>query len=161
MDTISKQKYRDALSLGRPQHGRCDDFSLRHPKMQPGKRAKIFSPFAALRGFEEAIDSKRRLYVEKRELNEEEQEALNRALSLLRERTRSLRAAREHPVTAAVLRYVPCADENHEAYGCRGSYETVTGTVWKVDPVLSKTLLIGDLVIELADIAGITILEEG
>ena len=40
------------------------------------QRAKIFSPFAALKGFEEAIDEKVQRYVEKRELNDEEQEAL-------------------------------------------------------------------------------------
>ena len=160
MDTTVKSKYRYALSRRRPEHGRCDEFSLRHPKMEPGRRAKIFSPFAALRGFEEAVDGKRRLYVAKRELSEEEQEALDQTLARLCERTWSMRAVRERPVTAAVRCYVPCMDENHEAYGCRGSYETVTGVVRKVDPVLSRTLLIGDREIELADIAAVTILEE-
>ena len=159
MDLIAKNRYRQALSRGRPKHTRCDDFSLRHPPMDPGQRAKIFSPFSALKGFEEAIDEKRKLYVEKRELNEEEQEALNRTLAFLREQTPNLRAARERHLTAAVTYYVPCMDENHEAYGCRGSYETVSGVVWRVDPVLHKTLVIGDQEIEIADIAAITIRE--
>ncbi|MCR5577375.1 MAG: hypothetical protein K6F56_10235 [Oscillospiraceae bacterium] len=155
-----KNRYRSALSHGRPKHARCDDFTLRHPPMDPGRRAKIFSPFSALRGFEEAIDEKRKLYVEKRELNEEEQQDLNRTLSFLRERTANLRLARQAHITAVVTCYVPCMDENHEAYGRRGSYETVTGTVWRVDPVLHKTILIGDKEIEIADIAAITIGEE-
>lgn len=160
MDLIVKQKYRFALSRRRPEHRRCDEFSLCHPPMPLEQRAKIFSPFAALRGFEEAIDEKRALYVEKRELSGEEREALDRTLSRLLEQTPNLRAARERRLTAAVTYYVPCADENHEAYGCRGSYETVSGVVWKVDPVLRKSLLIGEKEIELADIAGITLLEE-
>ena len=160
MDAIANRKYCNVLSRGRPKHARCDDFSLRHPPMDPGQRAKIFSPFAALRGFEEAIDEKRKLYVEKRELNEEEQEALNRTLAWLHEETPNLRMARERHITAEVQHYVPCMDENHEAYGRRGSYETVSGMVWRVDPVLHKTLVIGDREIEIADIAAITIGEE-
>ena len=160
MDLTVKNRYRDALSRGRPKHARCDDFSLRHPPMDPGRRAKIFSPFSALRGFEEAIDEKRRLYVDRRELNEEEQRALNLTLSFLHERTANLRMARQAHITAAVTRYVPCMDENHEAYGRRGSYETVSGVVWKVDPVLHKTIVIGDKEIEIADIAAITIQKE-
>lgn len=160
MDSTVKQKYRFALSRTRPEHARCDDFSLRHPPMQLEKRAKIFSPFAALRGFEEAVDGKRRLYVEKRELNEEEQQALNGTLARLYELTRNLRLARERQLTAAVTCFVPCADENHEAYGRRGTYETVRGVVWRVDPVVHRSLLIGDREIEFADIAKITVLKE-
>ncbi len=155
MDTTVQKKYRNALSRCRPEHARCDDFSLRHPPMQPGQRAKIFSPFSALRGFEEAIDGKRRLYVEKRELNEQAQEELDRTLSLLH-----ARAAQGHPLSGRAACYVPCPDENHEAYGRLGSYETVTGPVRKVDPVLRRSLLIGDREIELSDISDITILEE-
>lgn len=159
MDTFNQQQYQAALSRGRPQHGRCDEFSLRHPPMRLDQRAKIFSPFAALKGFEDAVDAKRRVYVEKRELNEEEQAALDQALATLHERTRTLRLAKANRLIASVRYYVPCMDENHEAYGCRGSYETVTGVVWKVDPVLHKTLRIGDEEIEIADIAEIRIQE--
>lgn len=63
-------------------------------------------------------------------------------------------------MTATVLYYVPCADKNHEAYGCRGTYESISGVVWKVDTTLSKTLLIGEREIELSDIAEIMIQEE-
>ncbi len=156
---VIPQQYSSALSRGRPRHGRCDEFSLRHPPMQLERRAKIFSPFAALKGYEEAVDAKRRLYVEKRELNEEEQAALDRALACLHERTRNLRAARANQVRARVTYYVPCADENHEAYGCRGSYETAEGVVWRVDAALRGTLLLGEKEIELADIAEIRIQE--
>ena len=155
-----EERYRSALSRGRPKHGRCDDFSLKHPKMLLSQRAKIFSPFAALKGFEEAIDEKVQVYVEKRELNDEEQEALESALSRLHDLTRNRRTAKENRVTAAVTFFVPCADENHEAYGRGGSYEHYTGTVWKVDPVLTKSLLIGDRTIEFSELAEIVIQED-
>ncbi len=160
MEQTVENKYRRALSACRPKHEHCDDFSLRHPKMPVSQRAKIFSPFSALRGFEEAIENKRKLYVEKRELNEEEQENLNKALLYLRAMTANRRLARRNHVHAAVTCYVPCRDENHEAYGCRGSYEKTEGIVWRVDPLLSGTLLIGEREIELSDISEIRILEE-
>ena len=157
---ILENEYRSALSHGRPKHGRCDDFSLKHPRMLLSQRAKIFSPFSALTGFEEAIDEKVRPYVEKRELNDEEQEALETALFRLHDLTKNLRTAKENRVTATVTFFVPCADANHEAYGRGGSYERYTGIVWKVDPILSKSLLIGDRTIEFSELAEIVIQED-
>ena len=160
MATLLETEYLRALSCGRPKHGRCDDFSLKHPKMLLSQRAKIFSPFAALTGFEEAIDEKVRPYVEKRELNDEEQAALETALSRLHDLTKNLRMAKENLAAATVTFFVPCADENHEAYGRGGSYERYTGTVWKVDPILTKSLLIGDRTIEFSELAEIVIQED-
>ena len=77
MEQTAETKYAYAFSRCRPEHGRCDEFSLRHPKMPLGQRAKTFSPFSALRGFEEAIDEKRELYVEREEPSEEDQEKTN------------------------------------------------------------------------------------
>ncbi len=159
MDSFFQAQYLAALACGRPKHSFCDEFSLKHPPMQLSQRAKIFSPFSALKGFEENIDAKRRLYVAKRELNEEEQAALDTVLRYLHERTANLRMAKENQMRASVTYYIPCMDENHEAYGCRGSYESFSGVVWKVD-MLRRTLLIGDREIELADISVITIEEE-
>ncbi len=128
--------------------------------MQLSQRAKIFSPFSALRGFEEAIEEKARLYVPRRELNEEEQAALEAALSRLHALTQNRRLAKAGRVAATVTYFVPCGDENHEAYGCGGTYESFTGTVWKVDPVLTRTLLIGDREIDFSELAAITIEED-
>lgn len=161
MEQTAETKYAYAFSRCRPEHGRCDEFSLRHPKMPLGQRAKIFSPFSALRGFEEAIDEKRELYVEREEPSEEDQEKTNLLLSRLSELTRNRRMARENRVYASVRFFVPCADENHEAYGRRGSYVTLRGPVWKIDPVVRGTLTLGDREIALADIAGIKIDDRG
>lgn len=48
-------KYRNVFLKGKPGHGKTDAFSLRHPAMTPGHRAKIFAPFDALRGFGDAL----------------------------------------------------------------------------------------------------------
>ena len=45
------QKYADILHLSRPEP------PVKHPRMALSNRAKIFSPFAALRGFDDEISS--------------------------------------------------------------------------------------------------------
>lgn len=47
--------HRAAFRHGRPQHQLYDEFWLKHPPMDREHRAKIFAPFAALKGFEECI----------------------------------------------------------------------------------------------------------
>lgn len=152
MEASVETKYRNAYHRDRPEHARCDEFSIRHPKMELGQRAKIFSPFSALRGFEEAIDRKRRRYVSRRELTEEEQARIDCVLRQLAARSRELPGP-----TVTVTCYVPCGDENHEAYGRYGTYETISGTLLQIDPLLRKALRVGETVIEFADIAEIRI----
>lgn len=48
-------RYREVFLKGQPQHSRYDPFRLRHPAMDLGRRAKIFAPFDALRGFSDAL----------------------------------------------------------------------------------------------------------
>ena len=69
-------RYKDVLLKGKPQHSKTDPFRLRHPSMDVRKRAKIFAPFDALRGYNEAVAAKNVLYEDKRELNEEDQRSL-------------------------------------------------------------------------------------
>lgn len=47
--------YWDVFLKGRPRHQKTDPFGIRHPAMDLGRRAKIFAPFDALRGFSAAI----------------------------------------------------------------------------------------------------------
>ena len=58
--------YADIFQRGRPKHGTPGEFStydafyIRHPPMKTSRRAKIFAPFAALKGFRLThIDSSR------------------------------------------------------------------------------------------------------
>ena len=55
-------KYTEAFIKGRPRHDKNDLFSLKHPSMDLGRRAKIFSPFDALKGFGEAISETERRF---------------------------------------------------------------------------------------------------
>ena len=48
-------RYRSVSLKGKPQHDKTDSFRLRHPSMDVGRRAKIFAPFDALRGFSAAV----------------------------------------------------------------------------------------------------------
>ncbi len=50
---------------------------IRHPRMSIEDRAKIFAPFAALKGYEEAIAAKQKIVVPRIELSEEAKEYLD------------------------------------------------------------------------------------
>ena len=136
-------RYRDVYEKGKPRHDRDDPFLFRHPPMPAGKRAKIFAPFDALRGFDFAIMCKNELYTDKVLLSLEEQEELDRRFSILRSLTFNSRMARANQVQISVTYYEACKDVNHEAYGSQGQYKTVTGICWNVDAEMTKTILLG------------------
>lgn len=76
----ARQKYGDLLQRARPEP------SFRHPRMPVSSRAKIFSPFAALRGYEEEIaeEGAWHLRIPRSEPSEEQKEALSAKLQQLR-----------------------------------------------------------------------------
>ncbi len=125
--------YEDLLRLQRPVHD-DDVFSRRHPKMSQGQRAKLFAPFAALTGFEEAVRAKEVPYVPKRVLAPEEAGALNGTLNVL---------SRSGPRRVKVEYFEVCTDRNHDACGRMGLYHTLTGVVRRVDPI-GRFVMIGD-----------------
>ena len=51
----SSFRYRNVLEKGKPVHDKYDSFSIRHPAMDLSRRAKIFSPFDALKGFSDEL----------------------------------------------------------------------------------------------------------
>ena len=73
-------------------------------------RAKQFMPFAALKGYSEALRKKERIIVSRRELSEEYGEELDR----------KLRQVQEGEMVSVV-------------YYCRGEYVRLTGKVAKID----------------------------
>ena len=148
-------RYREILLKGKPKHDKTDAFRIRHPSMDVGKRAKIFAPFDALKGFNEAVASKDVLYENKRELNEEDQAELNRRLDILHGLTYNSRMARENHVRVTVTYYIPCNDKENEAYGYRGQYQQLTGICRNVDAEVSQTIRIDDRRIRFADIRSI------
>ena len=56
-------RYKKVFEKGRPVHDPDDPFRIRHPKMDLSKRARIFAPFDALRGFDAALDSQNPLHL--------------------------------------------------------------------------------------------------
>ena len=110
------QKYGDILNLSRPES------SPKHPRMSLGSRAKIFSPFAALRGFDEELseESARTRLVPRAGLSEEDQAALFDKLGGL---------ARGQRVTARYFQAAPLCQTDPPL----GRYRTVTGALRGVD----------------------------
>lgn len=114
-------KYGDILHLSRPEP------SCRHPRMPVENRAKIFSPFAALRGYEEEIAEEgwKRTRVPKKLLPEEDAEHISEILSRIKKGSR---------ITAVYFK----EDTLHPATPPLGTYETVTGTVVRIEPEFRK-----------------------
>ena len=148
-------EYTEILKQGKPHHEKFDDFYRRHPFMDVSKRAKIFSPFYALKGFGEATAGKRVQYQPKIILVEEIQDEISRRLDILHRLTLNSRIARQNNIVVSVTYFVPCSDKNHEAYGYRGSYLNIEGVCKNVDSVISKTITVDDAVIEFDDILSI------
>ena len=51
----SSFRYRHVIEKGKPVHDKNDRFSIKHPPMDLLRRAKIFSPFDALKGFQDEL----------------------------------------------------------------------------------------------------------
>ena len=136
-------RYRDVFLKGKPQHGQYDSFRIRHPGMDIRKRAKIFAPFDALKGFNEAVSAKNVLYHDMTAPSEEDAAELDRRLKILHGLTYNSRMARANHVQVTVTYYEPCRDADHEDYGLRGQYKTICGICRNVDTEVTKTILIG------------------
>ena len=135
------QKYGDIIEMERPQ---TEESLRKHPRMTLQNRAKIFSPFAALRGYDEqlAAEKQRTERVPKRILTEEEMSALSdRLMQVTKGMTITVRYFKEdtaHPEVPAV-----------------GNYITLTGKADRIDPVF-RTLQVGDTVVPFEDLVEIS-----
>ncbi len=145
-------RYRDVFLKGKPRHDICDPFRIRHPVMDTRHRAKIFSPFDALKGFDDAVAAKDVLYDSRVELSPEESAELDRRLSILRDLTYNGRMARTNRVEVSVTYFESCQDEDHGGFGQRGSYRTVTGICYNVDTEIEQAITIDRIKIPLDDI---------
>ena len=149
-------KYASVMEKGRPIHD-GDYFSLRHPHMHCGKRAKIFAPFAALQGFEEEVASKDIIYEEKRIIDPERSDDLNETLCLLHELTKTKRLALLNQAYVSAEYYILCTDPHNEAYKIKGLYITAKGVVQYVDPI-GHLIRIEDECISFSDLYSLTLL---
>ncbi len=133
------QKYGDIIEMERPQ---TEESFRKHPRMTLQNRAKIFSPFAALRGYDEqlAAEKQRTERVPKRILTEEEMSAVESADAGHQghDHVRYFKEDTAHPEVRAV-----------------GNYITLTGKADRIDPVF-RTLQVDDTVVPFEDLVEIS-----
>lgn len=115
-----KQTYFDLINLAYPLE---TTDTVKHPRMSNQDRAKIFAPFAALKGYEEAIEAKQRILVSKVELSEEAKEELDQNMHILTEMLKN----KEHPVVTIIYFETKKEQEVGE-----GIYVQFTGKVVKL-----------------------------
>ena len=142
-------EYVDVYAKGYPEHEKFDAFRMKHPSMPCSRRAKIFAPFDALAGFNEAVLAKEVIYEQRREISDEEMEVLSNRLNILHDLTINSRVARMNTPQVSVTYYVPCTDINHSAYGYQGCYKTIKGVCYNVN---MHSIKIDDIVVPLMDV---------
>lgn len=125
---IVQKKYADILHRSRPEP------SYKHPRMSKLNRAKIFSPFAALRGYEEEITEEGldHLKITKIELSEEDKGILSDKLLQVRKGMEVTVRFFEADDESATFD-TPAESANSAIH--LGNYRTVTGAIERVDPV--------------------------
>jgi hypothetical protein len=113
--------YDDILHL--PHH-----VSEKHPPMSRLDRAAQFSPFAALTGYEAAVEETARLTDRRIELDEGEKEAIDQRLTLVQERL-------PVPTEVTIIYFIP------DKKKAGGAYVSVSGTVKKIDDYVRAVVL--------------------
>ena len=146
-------RYSEVLRRGKPVHEKFDSFSIRHPSMPLEKRAKIFSPFDALKGFSEAISAKDVIYEYRKTLSDEDMRVLDQKLCLLRQLTINSKASRVSSIPVEVT-YFHCL-EDPGMQEEKGSYLTDSGILRKVDDFSRILILNDDTRIPIDDIVSI------
>ena len=117
-------KYDDIIKLSH-------HVSKKHPQMSMEERAAQFAPFAALVGYEDAVEETARITTKRIELNEEEKDALDIKLQMLNEQIH----IQIYP-NVTIMYFVPDLKKNG------GKYIKISGTVKKIDEY--KQLIILD-----------------
>ena len=131
-------EYDDIINL--PHHQ-----SVKRPHMNSHQRAAQFAPFAALTGYDAAIDETARLTSEKLELSEEQQEYLNQQIQLLIE---CILKKPQVEITYFV------SDERKSG----GEYITITGNVRRIDDHNREIVFTDGLTVKIDDVWNIKIL---
>lgn len=120
--------YADIINYHRPVSNRT--------RMSIGHRAKQFAPFAALKGYEESVRKKERIFFVRPELAEEQKEDLDRKLRLL---------SYHHQIS------VTCFQQSPEFGADIGSYRSISGSVDFISHS-DKRMRIGDTEVSFTDI---------
>ena len=118
------KKYDDIINL--PNY-----ISKKHPQMSMEERAAQFAPFAALVGYEDAVEETARITTKRIELNEEEKNILDMKLQMLNEQMQ----VQIHP-NITIMYFVPDLKKDG------GKYIKISGIVKRIDEY--KQLIILD-----------------
>ena len=140
---MSMGRYDDIMGLPRP-------VSRRHPRMPIPQRAKQFMPFAALKGYGDAIAEKGVLYDSRGLLSDEDRAIVDAALRALSE---ALRRGERPRVGLEYFEPKPGKD------GDRGFCRTLEGTLEKLTPEL-RTLRVDGRTFDFGEITDIWRVDE-
>ena len=135
--------YEDIINQARPKSKR--------PPMDRAARAKIFMPFAALKGYEDALEEKQKCRVEKIELSEESKEELNRKIREL-----LLMLGNGERPTVEITQFIPDKKASHEEKKALGQYVSKRGVLRKID-VFSGVIRLEEEEVALGDILKIEV----
>ena len=138
MSGQNEHRYDDIIGL--PHH-----VSPTRKPMSRWNRAAQFSPFAALTGYEDAVQEAGRLTESPAELDESRRAELSETLRQLHERQRP----------AARITYFV-----YDLYKAGGAYVTAEGPVKKVDPVYHTVTMADGTTIDMEDIVAVELLNE-
>lgn len=130
-------KYDDIIHLSRPSSGR-------RAKMSNYDRAAQFSPFAALTGFEAAIEETGRQTDHRIELSEDEKQRLDEQMNAV------LEVIDTQPIVKIIWF---CYDERKAG----GAYVSTTGHVKKIDTYHGKIIFTDGEAIPLGEVSSITL----
>lgn len=131
------EKYSDIINL--PHH-----ISQKHPQMSMEERAAQFAPFAALVGYEDAVEETARITTKRIELNEEEKNILDMKIQMLSEQIQ----IQIFP-NITIMYFVP--DLKKEG----GKYIKISGNLKKIDEYKHVIILDDKTQIPINDIIGI------
>lgn len=133
-----EHKYDDIINL--PHHK-----SGKYPPMDLYDRAAQFSPFAALTGFESAIEETGRITEERMELSEDEKEALDLCFRGIREGLSN--HTTQNP-------FVTLTYFQEDALKEGGAYITISGRVKRIDEDHRKIIFEDGTGVEMDDVVG-------
>lgn len=130
-------KYDDIINLSH-------NVSKKHPQMPMEERAAQFAPFAALVGYEDAVEETARLTDKKIELDEEAKNILDMKMQMLNEQMK----VQIYP-KVTIMYFVPDLKKDG------GKYIQISGTIKKIDEFKQLVILDDKTEISINDVISI------